>query len=82
AGLWKKATFNGWFLPGDYDFTVVTPLDSPWSTYRHKRVLLYEPGSGKGCMVSRSNKEFFKGIWRMIRMAAAVDAWRLKGGKW
>ena len=82
AGLWKKATFNGWFLPGDYDFTVVTPLDSPWSTYRHKRVLLYEPGSGKGCMVSRSNKEFFKGIWRMIRMAAAIDAWKLKGGKW
>ena len=61
---------------------VVTPLDSPWATYRHKRVMLYEPATGKGCIMKRSNVEFFKGMFRIIKMAVAVDVWRLKGGKW
>ncbi|WP_034445846.1 glycosyltransferase [Butyrivibrio sp. AE2032] len=82
GSLWKKITFNGWFLSGDDELKVLTPLDSPWDTYRHKRVLLYDPGSKRGTLMKRSNKEFFKGIGRMIRMCVAVDAWKAKGGQW
>ena len=79
---WKIITFNGWFLPGDDELKVITPLDSPWDTYRHKSVLLYEPGSKRGYLMRRSNKEFLKGIGRMIRMCVAMDVWKAKGGKW
>ncbi len=82
SSLKKKLTFNGWFLPADDKLKVVTPLDSPWTTYRHKRIMLYEPATGKGCIMKRSNAEFFKGLVRIIKMAVAVDVWRLKGGKW
>ena len=82
SSIIKKATFNGWFLPADKELKIITPLDSPWTTYRHKTVLLYEPATGKGCVMKRSNREFFKGIWRIVKMAFAVDLWRIRGGKW
>ncbi len=78
----KKISFNGWFLPADNEIKVITPLDSPWDTYRHKNILLYEPGSGNGYLAKRSNKEFFKGLLRMLRMCIAIDTWKAKGGKW
>ena len=80
--LSKKITFNGWFLPGKSELKVITPLNSPWDCYRHKRVLLYEPGTGKGCVEKRSNGEFFKGMFRLIRMCLAIDFWRLGGADW
>ncbi|WP_026654840.1 glycosyltransferase [Butyrivibrio sp. AE3003] len=82
SSIIKKATFNGWFLPADKELKIITPLDSPWATYRHKSVLLYEPATGKGCVMKRSNREFFKGIWRIVKMAFAVDLWKISGGKW
>ena len=82
SSLFKKLSFNGWFLPADKEIKVITPLDSPWETYRHKRILLYEPATGKGCIMKRSNKELIKGALRMIRMAAAIDAWKFGGGIW
>ena len=82
ASIFRKLTFNGWFLHADKALKIITPLDSPWATYKHKNVLLYEPSSGKGCIVKRSNLEFFKGIVRIIRMSFAIDMWRLGGSKW
>lgn len=82
TSIFKKISFNGWFLPGDKKMEVITPLDSPWKTYRHKRVMLYEPGSGKGCVMSRSNADFFKGLWRIVRMSFDIDMWKIKGAKW
>ena len=82
SSIIKKATFNGWFLPADKELKIITPLDSPWATYRHKSVLLYEPATGKGCVMRRSNREFFKGIWRIVKMSFAVDLWRIRGGLW
>lgn len=82
SSLFKKLSFNGWFLPADKEIKVITPLDSPWETYRHKRILLYEPATGKGCIMKRSNKELIKGALRMIRMAVAIDAWKFGGGIW
>ncbi len=76
APLYRMATFNGWFLPGDNELKVITPLDSPWDTYRHKRVLLYEPATGKGAIMKRSSAEFFKGIWRLLKMSFAINKWK------
>ena len=64
----KELTVNGYFLPGLKRIKVITPLDSPWECYRRRKVLLYEPGSGKGLIVNRSYKELFKGIGRIIRI--------------
>ena len=69
--LIKKLTFNGWFLPATDKLKVITPLDSPWDTYRHSRILLYEPATKRGVIMKRSNKEFIKGLKRIIKMATA-----------
>ena len=80
--LSKKLSFNGWFLPAYSGLNVLTPLNSPWDTYRYKRVCLYEPASKKGTIVKRSNQEFFKGICRILYMCLRIDLWRVTGGKW
>ena len=66
--LFKKITFNGWFLPAKKGIKVITPLDSPWGTFRYKRVLLYEPRTGKGAVMMRANKELLKGISRITKI--------------
>lgn len=70
--LSKKITFNGWILPPRSGIKVITPLDSPWNAYRYKRVLLYEPGTGKGALMKRSWKEFWKGAWRIIKICCPL----------
>ena len=69
---YKKLTFNGWILPGKRELKVITPLDTPWEVFRQKRILLYEPATGRGTIVKRKNSELFKGIGRMLRMCMAV----------
>ncbi len=64
--LYKKITFNGWLLTAKKGIKVITPLDSPWDAYRFRKILLYEPGTGKGALMMRSNRELFKGIGRVI----------------
>ena len=66
--LSKKLTFNGWIFPAKKGIKVITPLDSPWDAYRYKRVLLYEPGTGKGAVMVRSARELWKGIGRIIKI--------------
>ncbi len=73
---YKKLTFNGWFLPGKDSLKVITPLDTPWETFKQSRILLYEPATDRGTVVKRDNKEFFKGLKRMIKMQRAVAKWK------
>ncbi len=82
TSLFKRLSFNGWFLPGSNDPKVITMLDSPWTLWGHKRALLYEPGTGRGAFVRRDNKELVKALWRVARMSLAIDMWKIKGGKW
>ena len=72
----KKLTFNGWFLPGKRTLKVVTPLDTPWATYRQKQILLYEPATERGVVVKRDNKEFSKGMKRLMEMRKAASEWK------
>lgn len=64
----KKITINGWFLPSKKGIKVITPFDSPWDVYRYKRVLLYEPATGKGAIMKRSMKELCLGFIRIFDM--------------
>ncbi len=82
SSLFKKISFNGWFLPAVSRLKMLTPLDSPWATYRYKRVCLYEPATGKGTLVKRSNREFFKGLFRILYMCIRIDIWRICGSRW
>ena len=82
GSLFKKISFNGWFLPGKKEIKVITPLDSPWATYRHKYIFLYEPATKKGVIVSRSNREFFKGMVRLLKMHHAIRKWINAGLRW
>ena len=70
----KKLTFNGWFLPPKKKLKIITPLDTPWATYRQKYILLFEPATGKGNIVKRDNGEFFKCLVCMLRMCAVVGS--------
>lgn len=74
--LIKKLTFNGWILPSKKEIKVITPLNSPWDVYRHRMILLYEPATGKACLMKKDSKELFKGIVRMISMCRAIDGWK------
>ncbi|MCR5772848.1 MAG: glycosyltransferase [Butyrivibrio sp.] len=64
----KKITINGWFLPSKKGIKVITPLDSPWDVYRYKKILLYEPATGKGAVMKRSMKELCLGFIRIVDM--------------
>ena len=78
----KILSINGWFLPADNELKVLTPLDSPWDTYRHKQILLYEPATKKGYIMKRDNAELFKGMYRIVKMAISIDLWMFSGSKW
>lgn len=58
ASLWKKLSLNGWLLPAKKGEAFITPLDTPWKSYRHHKIILYEPMEGRGMVVEQK--------WKMI----------------
>ena len=79
--LYKKITFNGWFLPAKKGVKVITPLDSPWETFRYRKIFLYEPSSGRGVFVRRDGKELVKAISRLWRMYLKTRKWKNRTNK-
>lgn len=62
------ATFNGWLLPADKKgIKVIFSTDSPFETFRKKKVVLYEPGSNKAVLIEKQYKELFKLIGAFLR---------------
>lgn len=54
-------TYNGWLLPADRKgIKVIFSTDSPFETYRKKKIVLYEPGSGKVLLLEKKYTELFK----------------------
>lgn len=59
--LFHYLTFNGWLFPGDgMGAKLITSLDSPWEAFRKKRVVWYEPGSGKALLARRDYRELMR----------------------
>ena len=71
ANLVKKATFNGWLLPADKKIIALSPVESPFQAFRKKKVVLFEPFSGKAVLA----KKDWKQMWLVCGLYR--DAWRL-----
>ena len=71
ANLIKKVTFNGWLLPADKKIIALSPVESPFQAFRKKKVVLFEPFSGKAVLAKRE--------WKQLWLACGLyrDAWRL-----
>ena len=53
--LGKVLSMNGWLLPASSKGVyAVSMLDTPFSTYRKRRIFLFEPTSGKGISLRKS----------------------------
>lgn len=87
----EKATFlhyltlNGWLLPADADKIALTlSTDSPFSTFRKRKVACYEPASGKLFLTKKSYKKlvwfgkiYWKSFWMFLfQMGAAIRDYR------
>lgn len=58
GSLLHYLTFNGFLLPGDQTLVkLITPMDSPWEAFRKKKVVWYEPGSGKALLARRDYRK-------------------------
>lgn len=61
-------TFNGWLVPADKKgIKVILSTDSPFETFRKKKVVLYEPGSNKAVLIEKQYKELFKFIGTFLK---------------
>ncbi|MCH5264468.1 MAG: glycosyltransferase [Lachnospiraceae bacterium] len=70
--LKHKLTLNGWILPGKRECIPVPLGLHPSKMYRYKRVLLFEPESGRGFLAKRERKQLFVTLGRCIRMCALL----------
>lgn len=60
-------TYNGWLLPAKpKEIKVIFPTDSPFETYRKKRIVMYEPGSQKAFLLEKKYKELLKIFWLYV----------------
>lgn len=60
-------TFNGWLSPTKgREPELILPSDSPFKAYRKQRLLLYEPGTNKGLLISRDYKKLLDFFQKLI----------------
>jgi len=59
---------NGWLLPASKE-TLALPMGAhPDALYRRRRVLLYDPDTGKGFYAERRRKDLFVTFFRMMKV--------------
>lgn len=73
AGIIKKATFNGWLLPADRELAAIASTDSPFAAFRKKRVVLFEPFTGKGMLAGRDLGELRRMLGLYIKTSRLID---------
>ena len=56
-------TFNGWIFPADRDkIAVISSTESPYTTYRKRKIFLMEPISQRGIVCKKSYVELIKAL--------------------
>ena len=61
ATLLHYLTLNGWLLPTDSEkITLTLSTDSPFSTFRKRKIACYEPVSGRMFLTQKSYKKFLR----------------------
>lgn len=69
--FFKKATWNGWFLPSTQKQTdelpVISAVETPYKAFRKNKLILFEPFSGKALLTERNYRELRKILkWLML----------------
>ena len=74
GSLLKKLTFNGWILPAKKENPLaISALDSPFLAFRRRRIVLFEPITGKA-EIAEKNNAFLLRIFRLyIKVSIAID---------
>lgn len=63
----KILSLNGWLLPAaPRSFKVIFPESSPFSVYRVRKILLYDPAKKEGTLIQKNYREFFKFIVKLL----------------
>lgn len=76
ATLLHLLTFNGWLLPSNRaEVKVIFPTDSPFDTFRKRKVVLYEPTSGKSVILERNYRELIRVIGIYIKTLFALGSY-------
>lgn len=88
CGFLKIATFNGWLLPGSKKLIALSPVESPFEAFRRKRVILFEPFTGKAVLAKKEWKELgqafklYLNTWKLLKgYHSAVEEYRSDMGK-
>lgn len=64
----RLLTLNGLlFPPSSAQIKVIFPTDSPFSAFRMRKILLYEPATQKCLLIQRSYKEFLMAFLKFIK---------------
>ncbi len=67
-------TLNGWLLPADRQgIQVVYSTDSLYATFRKKKIVLYEVGSGKVQLLQKDYRMFMKVVFLYLKAAWALE---------
>ena len=73
--FFKKFTWNGWFLPPKKErkISLISAVDIPYKAFRKKRLVLFEPASGKALLAVRDYGELKKLLRNLLRAGRLVD---------
>jgi galactofuranosylgalactofuranosylrhamnosyl-N-acetylglucosaminyl-diphospho-decaprenol beta-1,5/1,6-galactofuranosyltransferase len=72
GNLIKLISFNGWLLPGDQKVVSVAATDDAFKCFRHKKVVLYEPTSGKACVAGKDYRKMAKFLGIYLKSAGLI----------
>ena len=72
--LKNRITFNGWIFPHDKDLvTAISVVESPYKSYRKRKIFLYEPMTQKGILLKKSYKQFLKILPYYLKVLLVVN---------
>lgn len=55
----KYLTYNGWIMPAQKEIQAISVLESPFATYRKKKVVIFEPLTKRYIISKRSYRKLF-----------------------
>ncbi len=71
--LWHILTLNGWLLPGKREITAIPMGAYPAATARAKKVLYYDPATGKGFFTERKYRALFTTLKNCIKIRKLIS---------
>ena len=83
--FFKKATWNGWFLPSSQrrtdELPVISAVETPYKAFRKNRLVLFEPFAGKALLTRRDYRELRKILKCLLQASWLIDHCYQKAAK-